>query len=125
MNPDSCSKQPAIGLWVGVRMSHFVGIALARRHRRSSVKRLATSGRYAACALVVDGGIFPARLRRIDRRSGAHAGPARDEYSGVLSRADRHHFHDHDEHRSFLMRHFAVNGEELADVTAKSLTATV
>jgi 6,7-dimethyl-8-ribityllumazine synthase len=90
-----------------------------------NVKRLATSGQYAAvaaCAFVVDGGIYRHdfvaatvvhALMQVQLETDVPV------FSAVLT---PHHFHDHREHHSFFMRHFAVKGEELADAAATVLT---
>jgi len=79
--------------------------------------RLAASGRYraiATCALVVDGGIYRHDfvasavidgLMRVQLDSGVPV------FSAVLT---PHHFHEHDEHRDYYLRHFQLKGRELA-----------
>ncbi|WP_327150887.1 6,7-dimethyl-8-ribityllumazine synthase [Nocardia sp. NBC_01329] len=88
------------------------------------VKRLATTGRYAAvagCALVVDGGIY-----RHDFVAGAVVDALMrvqldtdvPVFSAVLT---PHHFHEHGEHLDYFTRHFEVKGAELADAIAATL----
>ena len=91
------------------------------------VKRLATSGEYAAvaaCALIVDGGIYRhdfvastvlEALMQVQLETNVPV------FSAVLT---PHHFHGHDEHQSFFLRHFSVKGRELADAAATVLTPT-
>jgi 6,7-dimethyl-8-ribityllumazine synthase len=85
------------------------------------VRRLAVSGRYAgvaACALVVDGGIYRhdfvastvvEALMRVQLETDVPV------FSAVLT---PHHFHEHEEHRSYFARHFELKGQELADAAA-------
>ncbi|MET9318203.1 6,7-dimethyl-8-ribityllumazine synthase [Kribbella sp. NPDC003505] len=92
------------------------------------VKRLATSGRYAAvaaCALVVDGGIYRhdfvastvvQALMQVQLETNTPV------FSAVLT---PHNYHEHDEHRSYFLQHFVRKGEELADAAATTLTAAV
>ncbi|MCW2801913.1 MAG: 67-dimethyl-8-ribityllumazine synthase [Propionibacteriaceae bacterium] len=87
-------------------------------------KRLAMSGRYAAvaaCALVVDGGIY---------RHDFVAGSVVDALMRVQLETDvpvfsavltPHQFHEHAEHRDYFTRHFAVKGQELANAVASTL----
>jgi 6,7-dimethyl-8-ribityllumazine synthase len=87
-------------------------------------KRLAESGRYravVASGLVVDGGIYRHEfvaeavidgLMRVQLDTGVPV------FSAVLT---PHHFHEHDEHRTFFYEHFQVKGREVA----KACTETV
>ena len=88
------------------------------------VRRLAASGRYdavAACALVVDGGIY-----RHDFVAGAVVDALMKVqletnvpvFSAVLT---PHHFHEHAEHVDYFARHFAVKGDELAGAVVATL----
>jgi len=88
------------------------------------IKRLASSGQYAAfagCALVVDGGIYRHEfvaatvvdaLMRVQLDTGVPV------FSAVLT---PHHFHEHDEHLAYFSRHFEVKGTELANAIAATL----
>lgn len=87
-------------------------------------KRLAMSGEYAAvaaCALVVDGGIYRHdfvanavvdALMRVQLETDVPV------FSAVLT---PHHFHEHAEHRDYFTRHFAVKGRELANAVLSTL----
>lgn len=89
------------------------------------LKRLALSGRYAAiaaCALVVDGGIY---------RHDFVAGSVVDALMRVQLETDvpvfsavltPHQFHEHAEHHDYFTRHFAVKGQELADAVVSTLS---
>ncbi|MCU1643670.1 MAG: 6,7-dimethyl-8-ribityllumazine synthase [Nocardia sp.] len=88
-------------------------------------KRLAASGEYAAiaaCALVVDGGIY-----RHDFVAGAVVDALMrvqldtdvPVFSAVLT---PHHFHEHAEHLTYYSRHFEVKGAELANAIAATLS---
>jgi len=80
-------------------------------------QRLARSGRYAAIAggaLVVDGGIYRHEfvaetvvrsLMEVQLQTGVPV------LSVVLT---PHHFHEHDEHRDYFLRHFVQKGAEAA-----------
>jgi len=88
-------------------------------------KRLALSGRYAAiaaCALVVDGGIY---------RHDFVAGTVVDALMRVQLETDipvfsavltPHQFHEHAEHLDYFTRHFAVKGQELANAVITTLS---
>ncbi|WP_330185317.1 6,7-dimethyl-8-ribityllumazine synthase [Nocardia sp. NBC_01503] len=87
-------------------------------------QRLAKSGRYAAvaaCALVVDGGIYRhdfvaatvvEALMRVQLDTDVPV------FSAVLT---PHHFHEHEEHLTYYSRHFTVKGGELAKAIAATL----
>jgi 6,7-dimethyl-8-ribityllumazine synthase len=87
-------------------------------------KRLALSGRYAAiaaCALVVDGGIYRHEfvagsvveaLMRVQLETDVPV------FSAVLT---PHQFHEHAEHLAYFSRHFALKGHELADAVDSTL----
>jgi len=89
------------------------------------VRRLARSGQYAgiaACALVVDGGIYRHEfvagsvvdaLMRIQLETDVPV------FSAVLT---PHHFHEHEEHRAYFAEHFKVKGTELARAVTATLT---
>jgi len=90
------------------------------------VRRLALSGEYdavAACALVVDGGIY---------RHDFVAGSVVDALMRVQLETDvpvfsavltPHQFHDHEEHRAYFTRHFAIKGAELAHAVTAILAS--
>ncbi len=87
-------------------------------------KRLAGTGRYAAIVasgLVVDGGIYRHEfvahavidgLMRVQLDTGVPV------ISCVLT---PHHFHEHETHREFLMRHFIAKGTEAAHACARTI----
>lgn len=87
-------------------------------------RRLASSGEYAAvaaCALVVDGGIYRHdfvanavvdALMRVQLETDVPV------FTAVLT---PHHFHEHAEHRDYFTRHFAVKGVELANAVVSTL----
>lgn len=87
-------------------------------------RRLAQTHRYdaiAACALVVDGGIY---------RHDFVAGSVVDALMRVQLETDvpvfsavltPHQFHEHAEHRDYFTRHFAIKGAELASAVDSTL----
>ncbi len=89
-------------------------------------KKLAASGRYSAivaAGLVVDGGIYRhefvaeaviSGLMRVQLDSGVPV------ISAVLT---PHHFHEHEDHRSFFSSHFQVKGREAARACAQTIEA--
>ena len=82
------------------------------------VRRLARSGAYAgvaACALVVDGGIYRhdfVASTVVDALMRVQLETDVPVFSAVLT---PHHFHEHEEHRAYFTRHFALKGQELAE----------
>lgn len=93
------------------------------------VQRLAASGTYgavAACALVVDGGIYRHdfvvstvvdALMQVQLKSDVPV------FSAVLT---PHQFHEHADHREFFTNHFVLKGQQLAEaivITLSSLDA--
>ena len=90
------------------------------------VKRLASTGQYAAlagCALVIDGGIYRHEFVAatvVDALMRVQLDTDVPVFSAVLT---PHHFHDHEEHREYFTRHFAVKGTELASAIAATLNA--
>ncbi|MFI1911591.1 6,7-dimethyl-8-ribityllumazine synthase [Nocardia sp. NPDC020380] len=88
------------------------------------VKRLATSGEYAAiagCALVVDGGIYRhdfVASTVVDALMRVQLDTDVPVFSAVLT---PHHFHEHGEHLGYFSRHFEVKGTELANAIATTL----
>ncbi|MGW5383463.1 6,7-dimethyl-8-ribityllumazine synthase [Nocardia sp. NPDC003963] len=88
------------------------------------VKRLASTGRYAAlagCALVVDGGIYRhdfVAATVVDALMRVQLDTDVPVFSAVLT---PHHFHEHGEHLAYFTRHFEVKGAELADAIAATL----
>ena len=87
-------------------------------------QRLAQSGRYAAiaaCALVVDGGIYRhdfVASSVVDALMRVQLETDIPVFSAVLT---PHQFHEHEEHRAYFSRHFAIKGEELASALATTL----
>lgn len=90
------------------------------------IKRLAVSGRYAGlagCALVVDGGIYRHEFVAatvVDALMRVQLDTDVPVFSAVLT---PHHFHEHDEHLSYFVRHFQTKGAELANAIAATLNA--
>ncbi|WP_216901544.1 6,7-dimethyl-8-ribityllumazine synthase [Nocardia alni] len=88
------------------------------------VKRLASSGGYAAvagCALVVDGGIYRHEFVAatvVDALMRVQLETDVPVFSAVLT---PHHFHEHAEHLEYFARHFEVKGTELANAIAATL----
>lgn len=88
------------------------------------IKRLASSGRYAAlagCALVVDGGIYRHEFVAatvVDALMRVQLDTDVPVFSAVLT---PHHFHEHGEHQAYFARHFEVKGAELASAIAATL----
>ncbi|WP_051179313.1 6,7-dimethyl-8-ribityllumazine synthase [Nocardia concava] len=88
------------------------------------IKRLATSGRYAAVAgvaLVVDGGIYRhdfVASTVVDALMRVQLETDVPVFSAVLT---PHHFHEHGEHLAYFSRHFEVKGAELANAIAATL----
>jgi 6,7-dimethyl-8-ribityllumazine synthase len=80
-------------------------------------KRLASSGRYAgivAAALVVDGGIYRhdfVASAVIDGLMRVQLDTDVPVFSVVLT---PHHFHEHEDHKTFFSSHFLRKGEEAA-----------
>ncbi|WP_226435967.1 6,7-dimethyl-8-ribityllumazine synthase [Rhodococcus yananensis] len=92
-------------------------------------KRLARTGRYdaiVAAGLVVDGGIYRhdfVASAVIDGLMRVQLDTDVPVFSVVLT---PHHFHEHDEHENYYLRHFVIKGEEAAravDSTTSSLRA--
>jgi 6,7-dimethyl-8-ribityllumazine synthase len=88
------------------------------------IKRLASSGQYAAlagCALVVDGGIYRhdfVAATVVDALMRVQLDTDVPVFSAVLT---PHHFHEHGEHQAYFTRHFEVKGAELASAIAATL----
>ncbi|MEV4128513.1 6,7-dimethyl-8-ribityllumazine synthase [Nocardia sp. NPDC049707] len=88
------------------------------------IKRLASTGRYAAlagCALVVDGGIYRhdfVAATVVDALMRVQLDTDVPVFSAVLT---PHHFHEHSEHLTYFSRHFEVKGAELANAIAATL----
>ncbi|RDI64823.1 6,7-dimethyl-8-ribityllumazine synthase [Nocardia pseudobrasiliensis] len=88
-------------------------------------KRLAATGRYAAiagCALVVDGGIYRhdfVASTVVDALMRVQLDTDVPVFSAVLT---PHHFHEHDEHRAYFLRHFEIKGAELANAIAATVS---
>ncbi|MEC3916566.1 6,7-dimethyl-8-ribityllumazine synthase [Nocardia sp. CDC160] len=88
------------------------------------IKRLATSGNYAAIAgvaLVVDGGIYRhdfVASTVVDALMRVQLETDVPVFSAVLT---PHHFHEHGEHLAYFTRHFEVKGAELAHAIAATL----
>jgi len=91
-------------------------------------KRLAQSGEYAAiagCALVVNGGIYRhdfVAATVVDALMRVQLDTDVPVFSAVLT---PHHFHEHEEHENYFLRHFTVKGAELANAIAATLPSTV
>lgn len=87
-------------------------------------QRLARSGRFdaiAACALVVDGGIYRhdfVASAVVDGLMRVQLDADVPVFSAVLT---PHHFHEHAEHSTYFERHFRVKGEELARAVLTTL----
>ncbi|MEV6766997.1 6,7-dimethyl-8-ribityllumazine synthase [Nocardia sp. NPDC051030] len=87
-------------------------------------KRLALSGQYAAvaaCALVVDGGIYRhdfVASTVVDALMRVQLETDVPVFSAVLT---PHHFHEHAEHLEYFSRHFTVKGTELANAIEATL----
>jgi 6,7-dimethyl-8-ribityllumazine synthase len=92
------------------------------------VKRLASSGAYAAiagCALVVDGGIYRHEFVAatvVDALMRVQLDTDVPVFSAVLT---PHHFHEHGEHAAYFARHFEIKGAELANAIAATLNPEV
>ena len=87
-------------------------------------KLLAKTGRYAvivAMGLIVDGGIyrhdFVARVV-LDGMMRVQLDTEVPVLSVVLT---PHHFHEHEEHRTFFAEHFRIKGAEAAEACARTL----
>lgn len=89
------------------------------------IKRLASSGQYAAlagCAFVVDGGIYRhdfVAATVVDALMRVQLDTDVPVFSAVLT---PHHFHEHHEHLAFFARHFDLKGTELANAIAATLS---
>lgn len=87
-------------------------------------QRLARTGRYAAIAavaLVVDGGIYRhdfVASTVVDALMRVQLDADVPAFSAVLT---PHNYHEHDEHREYFIRHFALKGRELADAVSRTL----
>lgn len=92
------------------------------------VKRLASSGEYAALAglaLVVDGGIYRHEFVAatvVDALMRVQLDIDVPVFSAVLT---PHHFHEHAEHLTYFARHFEVKGAELANAIAATVSREV
>ena len=90
------------------------------------IQQLARSGSYdavAACALVVDGGIYRhdfVALTVVDALMRVQLETEVPVFSAVLT---PHHFHGHQEHLDYFERHFTVKGRELADAVVQTLAS--
>lgn len=84
----------------------------------------ARSGRYQAviaCGLVVDGGIYRhdfVASAVIDGLMRVQLDTEVPVFSAVLT---PHHFHDHEEHKSYFTKHFVTKGREVAQACAQTL----
>ncbi|MGY2060746.1 6,7-dimethyl-8-ribityllumazine synthase [Nocardia gipuzkoensis] len=89
-------------------------------------KRLAATGHYAAiaaCALVVDGGIYRhdfVAATVVDALMRVQLDTDVPVFSAVLT---PHHFHEHDEHQAYFHRHFEIKGTELANAIATTVNS--
>jgi len=90
------------------------------------IQQLARSGSYdavAACALVVDGGIYRhdfVASTVVDALMRVQLETEVPVFSAVLT---PHHFHGHQEHLDYFERHFTVKGRELADAVVQTLAS--
>ena len=85
---------------------------------------LAKSGRYAAivaAGLVVDGGIYRHEFVASSVIEALMKVQLDTEVPVISLVLTPHHFHDHDEHRSFFRRHFLIKGEEGALACAATM----
>lgn len=86
-----------------------------------AARRLGRSGEYdavAACALVVDGGIYRhdfVASTVVDALMRVQLEIDVPVFSAVLT---PHHFHEHDEHQRYFKQHFVTKGRELAAAIA-------
>lgn len=79
-------------------------------------KLLAKSGRYAAIAcsgLVVDGGIYRHDFVAQAVCNGLMQVQLETEIPVLTAVLTPHHFHEHDEHNEYFIRHFIKKGHEL------------
>ncbi|WP_280263465.1 6,7-dimethyl-8-ribityllumazine synthase [Nocardia wallacei] len=90
------------------------------------IKRLASTGRYAAlagCALVVDGGIYRHDFVAgtvVDALMRVQLDTDVPVFSAVLT---PHHFHEHADHHTYFTHHFETKGTELATAIAATLNS--
>lgn len=88
------------------------------------VRRLAATGQYdgvATSALVVDGGIYRhdfVAQSVVDGLMKVQLETDVPVFSGVLT---PHHFHEHEEHRTYYSQHFLIKGKELAEALTNTL----
>lgn len=89
-------------------------------------QQLARSGRYhaiAACALVVDGGIYRHEFVAqtvVQALMTVQLATNVPVISAVLT---PHHFHEHQEHRKYFHRHFSVKGKEAARACVETVSS--
>src|SRR5690606_41432844 len=79
---------------------------------------LAKSGGYqaiAATGLVVDGGIYRHDFVAAAVCNGLMQVHLETEVAVLSAVLTPHHFHEHDEHSNYFIRHFVLKGQELAN----------
>ena len=87
-------------------------------------KLLAKSGRYsaiAATALVVDGGIYRHDFVAAAVCNGLMQVQLETEVPVLTAVLTPHHFHEHNEHNHYFMRHFVIKGQELATAADQAI----
>ena len=87
-------------------------------------KLLAKSGRYqaiAATGLVVDGGIYRHDFVAAAVCNGLMQVQLETEIPVLTAVLTPHHFHEHDEHSNYFIRHFMVKGQELANAADQAM----
>ena len=90
-------------------------------------KLLAKSGQYAAiacCGLVVDGGIYRHDFVAQAVCNGLMQVQLETEVPVLTAVLTPHHFHEHDEHSDYFMRHFVKKGQELAVACDRAIQLT-
>lgn|SRR5690606_579414 len=87
-------------------------------------KLLAKSGRYqaiAATGLVVDGGIYRHDFVAAAVCNGLMQVQLETEVPVLTAVLTPHHFHEHDEHSNYFIRHFVLKGQELANAADQAM----
>lgn len=87
-------------------------------------KLLAKSGRYqaiAATGLVVDGGIYRHDFVAAAVCNGLMQVQLETEIPVLTAVLTPHHFHEHDEHSNYFIRHFMLKGQELANAADQAM----
>ena len=89
-------------------------------------RRLAQSGRYkaiAACALVVDGGIYRHEFVAQTVVQALMTVQLETDLPVISAVLTPHHFHEHLEHRKYFHRHFGVKGQEAARACLETVSS--